>query len=106
MPVPERGGIQKGRNGEPVRTVLQPPGRRENEQPPEARHPLTVGEEVRMGRLEGKNPINWLTTIFMVLIHIGAIAALFFFSWTTSSSLPLFMCSQSTSASGCVTTAS
>lgn len=82
MPVPERGGIQKGRNGEPVRTVLQPPGRRENEQPPEARHPLTVGEEVRMGRLEGKNPINWLTTIFMVLIHIGAIAALFFFSWT------------------------
>lgn len=82
MPVPERGGIQKGRNGEPVRTVLQPAGRRENEQPPEARHPLTVGEEVRMGRLEGKNPINWLTTIFMVLIHIGAIAALFFFSWT------------------------
>ena len=25
--------------------------------------------------------INWLTTSFMVLFHIGAIAALFFFSW-------------------------
>jgi fatty-acid desaturase len=25
--------------------------------------------------------INWITTVFMVLFHIGAVAALFFFSW-------------------------
>jgi stearoyl-CoA desaturase (delta-9 desaturase) len=25
--------------------------------------------------------INWITTIFMALFHIGAVAALFFFSW-------------------------
>jgi sn-1 stearoyl-lipid 9-desaturase len=28
-----------------------------------------------------KNGINWITAIFMVLFHVGAIAALFFFSW-------------------------
>ncbi len=26
-------------------------------------------------------PINWTTTLFMALFHVGAIAALFFFSW-------------------------
>ena len=26
-------------------------------------------------------PIVWLTTFFMVAFHVGAIAALFFFSW-------------------------
>jgi stearoyl-CoA desaturase (delta-9 desaturase) len=31
-------------------------------------------------RTAGKK-INWITTIFMALFHIGAIAALFFFSW-------------------------
>jgi fatty-acid desaturase len=25
--------------------------------------------------------VNWITTIFMVLFHIGAVAALFFFTW-------------------------
>ncbi len=29
---------------------------------------------------KGKN-INWITTGFMVAFHIGALAALFFFSW-------------------------
>jgi sn-1 stearoyl-lipid 9-desaturase len=28
-----------------------------------------------------RNGINWVTAIFMVLFHVGAIAALFFFSW-------------------------
>jgi len=32
------------------------------------------------GRTPGKK-INWVTTIFMTLFHIGAVAALFFFSW-------------------------
>jgi stearoyl-CoA desaturase (delta-9 desaturase) len=26
-------------------------------------------------------PVNWVTTFFMVVFHIGAVAALFFFSW-------------------------
>lgn len=28
-----------------------------------------------------ENEVNWVTTSFMVLFHLGAIAALFFFSW-------------------------
>jgi stearoyl-CoA desaturase (delta-9 desaturase) len=28
-----------------------------------------------------RNGLNWLTTVVLVLIHIGAIAALFFFTW-------------------------
>ncbi len=28
-----------------------------------------------------RNQINWLTTIVMVIFHVGAMAALFFFSW-------------------------
>jgi len=54
MPVPERGGIQKGLNGEPVRTVLQPPGRRENEQPPEGQSLLNKLRH----RLEGGNSVD------------------------------------------------
>ena len=30
---------------------------------------------------KAKQGINWITTIFMALFHIGAVAALFFFSW-------------------------
>ena len=29
----------------------------------------------------GEDQINWVTAIFMGLFHVGAIAALFFFSW-------------------------
>jgi len=32
-------------------------------------------------RLSSKKRINWNTTIFMVIFHLGAIAALFMFSW-------------------------
>src|SRR5579864_2750856 len=28
-----------------------------------------------------KNEINWITAIFMALFHVGAVAALFFFTW-------------------------
>ena len=34
-----------------------------------------------MGREHQQGRINWITTIFMGLFHVGAIAALFFFSW-------------------------
>jgi len=32
-------------------------------------------------RQAANGEINWVTTIFMSLFHIGAIAALFFFTW-------------------------
>jgi fatty-acid desaturase len=28
-----------------------------------------------------KNEVNWITAIFMALFHVGAVAALFFFTW-------------------------
>ena len=28
-----------------------------------------------------KNEVNWITAIVMALFHVGAIAALFFFTW-------------------------
>ncbi len=37
--------------------------------------------EIRMGRSQNESGLVWITTIFMVIFHIGAIAALFFFSW-------------------------
>ena len=40
-----------------------------------------VKQDLGFGREYGDGRINWITTTFMVLFHIGAIAALFFFSW-------------------------
>ena len=37
--------------------------------------------DLRMGREHQQGRINWITTIVMGLFHVGAIAALFFFSW-------------------------
>ena len=42
----------------------------------------SVRSEVRMGRAENESGLIWVTTIFMAIFHIGAVAALFFFSWT------------------------
>jgi len=41
-----------------------------------------VKQDLRMGREHQQGRINWLTTIVMALFHVGAIAALFFFSWS------------------------
>lgn len=38
-------------------------------------------QDLRMGRAYQEGRINWITSIFMGLFHVGAIAALFFFSW-------------------------
>ena len=38
--------------------------------------------EIRMGRTATQSGIIWVTTIFMVIFHVGLIAASFFFSWT------------------------
>lgn len=35
-----------------------------------------------IGREENGTGLNWITTFFMVLFHVGAIAAFFFISWT------------------------
>src|SRR5215469_3372733 len=40
-----------------------------------------VREDLRMGRAHQEDRVNWITAIFMGLFHVGAIAALFFFSW-------------------------
>ena len=41
-----------------------------------------VREDLRMGREHQEGRVNWITAIAMSLFHVGAIAALFFFSWT------------------------
>lgn len=38
-------------------------------------------QDLRMGRTYQEGRINWITSIFMGTFHVGAIAALFFFSW-------------------------
>ncbi len=38
--------------------------------------------KIQMGRSQTEPGVVWVTTIFMVIFHLGAIAALFFFSWT------------------------
>jgi stearoyl-CoA desaturase (delta-9 desaturase) len=40
-----------------------------------------VKQDLRMGREHQQGRINWITAIVMGLFHIGAIAALFCFSW-------------------------
>ncbi len=41
-----------------------------------------IREDLRMGREYQQGRINWITSIAMAAFHVGAIAALFFFSWT------------------------
>jgi stearoyl-CoA desaturase (delta-9 desaturase) len=47
-----------------------------------ARAARKVREDLRMGRQYQDDRINWITAIAMTIFHVGAIAALFFFSWT------------------------
>ena len=49
--------------------------------PAVAKIAVKVKQDLRMGREYQQGRINWITTIFMGLFHVGAIAALFFFSW-------------------------
>ena len=37
---------------------------------------------LQMGRAQNESGVIWTTTIFMAIFHLGAVAALFFFSWT------------------------
>ena len=38
-------------------------------------------DELRMGRKDNEGGINWVTAIFIAIFHVGAVAALFCFSW-------------------------
>src|SRR5580698_5596811 len=40
-----------------------------------------VKQDLRMGREHQEGRVNWITAVVMGLFHVGAIAALFFFSW-------------------------
>ncbi len=40
-----------------------------------------VKQDLRMGREYQQGRVNWITTIVMGLFHVGAVAALFCFSW-------------------------
>ena len=42
---------------------------------------LKLKQDLRMGRAYDDGRINWITTVVMGLFHVGAIAALFCFSW-------------------------
>lgn len=46
--------------------------------------PLAAGNSpaILMGKDQTGTDLNWTTTGFMVLFHLGAVAALFYFSWT------------------------
>jgi stearoyl-CoA desaturase (delta-9 desaturase) len=46
-----------------------------------------VKQDLRMGREYQEGRINWITTIVMGLFHVGAVAALFCFSWANLSVL-------------------
>src|ERR1039458_6589972 len=43
---------------------------------------IKVKQDLRMGREHQEGRINWITAIVMGLFHVGAVAALFCFSWT------------------------
>jgi len=42
---------------------------------------IEVDLEVLQRRQADKGQVNWITAVFMILFHIGAVAAIFFFSW-------------------------
>jgi sn-1 stearoyl-lipid 9-desaturase len=42
---------------------------------------VTTGLDVLGRKAKEENEVNWVTTIFMGLFHVGAVAALFFFAW-------------------------
>ena len=43
---------------------------------------IPVREEVKMGREANYGGINWVTAGFIAAFHVGAVAALFYFSWS------------------------
>jgi hypothetical protein len=61
-----------------------------------------MGRAVSVG--EG---INWLTLVVLIVFHLGAVAALFFYTWqrlTVMVALATAMCWPSMWASACATT--
>ena len=47
-----------------------------------AAHAVPAREEIRMGRAATvSDGLNWITVTTIIVFHVGALAALFFFSW-------------------------
>src|SRR5580658_4421914 len=45
-------------------------------------HAVPAGRRLRLGRaITGSDGLNWTTFSIIAVFHIGAVAALFFFSW-------------------------
>jgi fatty-acid desaturase len=59
--------------------LLEEPLVAESEKPPQRYAPKV--EVPTLGRAAQSGKTSWITAVFMVAFHIGAIAALFFFSW-------------------------
>src|SRR5579862_9582879 len=59
--------------------LLEEPLVAESEKPPQRYAPKV--EAPTLGRAAQSGKTSWITAVFMVAFHIGAIAALFFFSW-------------------------
>jgi fatty-acid desaturase len=55
---------------------------RENPEGPRQEGSLASRIGFQMGRAQNESGVVWTTAIFMAIFHLGAIAALFFFSWT------------------------
>jgi len=61
--------------------------------------------QVRMGRASSVGEgINWLTLAVLVVFHLGAIAALFFFSWQRLTVMAALYVLAINVASGCAIT--
>jgi stearoyl-CoA desaturase (delta-9 desaturase) len=58
------------------------PARVQTESPAIVFRGSAMRSDVHMGRVDSETGLIWNTTIFMVIFHLGTIAALFFFSWT------------------------
>ncbi|MGA7886223.1 MAG: fatty acid desaturase [Acidobacteriaceae bacterium] len=44
--------------------------------------PRTEGRQIRQLGRKAQTGWNWVTVLFMVIFHVGAVAAFFFFTWT------------------------
>jgi hypothetical protein len=85
VPVPEKALTENAAQDAPPEQPLWPSIARlvrENpEDVPKGSKPASP-TGVQMGRSQTESGVVWITAIFMAIFHLGAIAALFFFSWT------------------------
>jgi fatty-acid desaturase len=64
-----------------VELLEEPLAANETQSPAAIRAAAQKKQQIALGRAAQSGSISWITTIFMVIFHLGAIAALFMFSW-------------------------